>query len=271
MTIIESLILGIIEGITEFLPISSTGHLILTTKILDIPQSDFVKSFEIIIQLGAILAVVFLYRKKIWPFDFKLWSRVFVSFIPTAIIGFVLYKLIKSVLLGNAWITAASLIIGGMLLIYFEKRKRKKDEQLEAMDAEVDASELMAGITYKTAFIIGVFQSLAVIPGVSRSAATIIGGQLLGLGRKSIVEYSFLLAIPTMFAASGYDFLKNSSAFSGGNFTLLAIGFVTSFIVALLSVKFLLIYIKKNDFTYFGIYRIIIGILFIILLQMSII
>lgn len=263
MTIFESLILGVIEGVTEFLPISSTGHLILASKLFNIAQTDFVKSFEIIIQFGAILSVVWLYRRKIFPLDVRLWSKVFVSFVPTAVIGFILYKLIKAFLLGNVLVTALSLIIGGIILIVFERRNRKIFNTSQG--GEMD----MAEIPYKTAFIIGIFQAIAVIPGVSRSAATIIGGQLFGVTRIAIVEYSFLLAIPTMLAAAGYDLLKNSSGFSYDNLLVLTIGFVTSFFVALFSVKFLLRYIKKHDFTYFGIYRIIVGFIFLFLLQMS--
>ncbi len=259
MTILQSIILGIVEGITEFLPISSTGHLILAAKVLNIFESDFVKSFEIIIQLGAILAVVWLYRKKIWPFDLELWKRVIVSFIPTAIIGFILYKIIKGFLLGNVWVTAVALIVGGIVIILFEQYVSRASETFEAEHINTQ----MRTMSYKKAFFIGIFQSIAVIPGVSRSAATIIGGQSLSLSRQAIVEYSFILAIPTMLAASGYDLLKSGINFSGDQFTTLLIGFVVSFIVAIFAIKFLLRFIKTHNFIWFGIYRIIVGIIFL--------
>lgn len=266
MSFIHSIILGIVEGITEFLPISSTGHLIFASKILNILETDFIKSFLIIIQCGAILAVVWIYRKKIFPFDIDLWTRIITSFIPTAVIGFILYKLIKNYLLGSIWITAVALIIGGIILIIFEKWNEKRNPEAGEILSEGKAMFEMKHITYKQAFLIGLFQALAVIPGVSRSGATIVSGQALGMSRRSVVEYSFLLAIPTVLAASGYDFLKNAHSFVGNEMLVLAIGFVVSFVTALLVVKLLLRYIRTHNFVYFGIYRIIIGIIFLFFL-----
>lgn len=264
MTIVQSIILGIVEGVTEFLPISSTGHLILASEMLDIIQSEFVKSFQIIIQLGAILAVIWIYRKKIWPFDVELWKRVGASFIPTAIIGFILYKLIKGFLLGNVWITAVALIIGGIIIILFEQfGSRTPKVQRESSESGNLGVELPKDFTYKKAFFVGIFQSIAVIPGVSRSAATIIGGQALGLSRKAVVEYSFLLAIPTMLAATGYDLIKSGIHFSSSQFGIILVGFLISFITAIIAIKFLLHFIITHDFTWFGIYRIVIGIIFL--------
>lgn len=253
MTIVESIILGIIEGITEFLPVSSTGHLILAADLLRIPESSFLASFEIIIQLGAILAVVFLYWKTLIQIENI--KKLIVAFIPTGIIGLTVYKVIKQYLLGNEYVVVAALFVGGIVLIVFEL--------LHKEHAEVSGDpEGIRNVSYKQAFGIGLFQSLAVVPGVSRSAATIIGGLLLGLKRKTTVEFSFLLAVPTICAATGLDLLKNASSFSADQAGTLAVGFVVSFVVALFSIKFLLIYIQKHNFIPFGVYRILLALLF---------
>jgi len=253
MTIVESIILGIIEGITEFLPVSSTGHLILAADLLHISESSFVTSFEIIIQLGAILAVVFLYWKTLIQIENI--KKLIVAFIPTGIIGLTVYKMIKQYLLGNEYVVVAALFVGGIVLIIFELFHKESAGVSEAPDGIRDVS-------YKQALGIGLFQSLAVVPGVSRSAATIIGGLLLGLKRKTTVEFSFLLAVPTMCAATGLDLLKNASHFSRSEADVLAVGFIVSFIVALLSIKFLLVYIQKHNFIPFGIYRILLALIF---------
>lgn len=254
MDLFHAVILGIVEGVSEFLPISSTGHLILASKLMGIPSTEFVKSFEIAIQLGAILSVVMLYGKSLLV-DLKILQRVVVAFIPTAVIGLVLYKLIKKFLLGNSMVVVWSLLIGGILLIVFELLHKEKG----------DAKEDLAKIPLKTAFLIGVFQAIAVVPGVSRSAATIVGGLMLGLKRRTIVEFSFLLAIPTMAAAAGLDLLKSSHSFTGAEMSALGVGFIVSFIVALFSIKFLMHYIKNNNFIPFGIYRIIVAVVFLFL------
>ena len=259
MTIIHTIILGIVEGISEFLPISSTGHLILTSEILKIAQSDFTKSFEIIIQLGAIFSVIFLYWKKFW--NLELIKRLIVAFIPTGIIGLALYKIVKTYLIGNESVVLWSLFLGGIILIIFELYHRGEEEKNE----EILGDEITK-ITYKKSFIIGLFQSIAIIPGVSRSASTIVGGLWLGLKRTTIVEFSFLLAVPTMLAATGLDLVKNASSFSSSDFSSLAIGFVVSFVVALFAIKFFLKFIKTHDFIPFGVYRIIVAILFWILI-----
>lgn len=245
-TYIHALALGVVEGITEFLPISSTGHLILTSKLLGIENTDFLKSFEIIIQLGAILAVIVLYAKKVL-FDRVLIQKIIVAFLPTGILGFILYKLIKQFLLGNSTVVLWSLLVGGIGLIILEKMPKKQIVKTE--------------LSYKDAAIIGTIQALAVIPGVSRSAATIIGGMLLGYDRRQVVEFSFLLAIPTMIAASGYDIIKNVDVFTANTGPLLAIGFVTAFVVALVAIKWLLKYVQTKDFVNFGIYRIAVALL----------
>lgn len=256
MSIIHTIILGIVEGITEFLPISSTAHLILTARLLSLHQTEYIKSFEIVIQLGAILSVVLLYWKRL--LDIEVIKRLIIAFIPTGIVGLIFYKFAKQYLLGNTSVVLWALLLGGILIIFFELFYKEPQNQSLNPYSEKDIKE----ISYKQSLIIGLFQSIAIIPGVSRAAATIIGGLMLGLRRKTIVEFSFLLAAPTMLAATGLDLLKNYKEFSSSQFGYLAIGFVVSFIVALLSIKFLLRYIKNRDFKAFGVYRIVIAILF---------
>lgn len=252
MTIWHGLILGLIEGLTEFLPISSTAHLILASEWLRLPSSDFLKTFEISIQLGAILAVVILYWKKIWN-NWQLVGKVVAAFVPTAIIGFLLYDLVKGFLLESLATIAIALIAGGIAIIiletYYSRRDGKKEE---ADDGKIE-------ISYKQAVLIGLFQALAVVPGVSRAGATVIGGLGLGIKRRQIVEFSFLLAIPTMAAATGYDLLKTPLAFTNQEIAIWAAGFAMSFVTAILGVKFFLRFIQKNNFSAFGWYRIILG------------
>lgn len=250
MDIFHAVLLGLVEGITEFLPISSTGHLILAGELLRIPATDFQKSFDIIIQLGAIASVVVLYWKTL--FNMETVKKLIVAFIPTGIIGLALYGIVKTYLLGNHTVVLWSLFLGGIALIAFELWHKEPDT----------ATETITAISYKQAAIIGIFQSLAIIPGLSRSASTIVGGLLLGLKRTTIVEFSFLLAVPTMLAASGLDLVKNASSFETGQLGVLAVGFVTSFVVAILSIKFLLGFIQKHNFISFGIYRIAVALLF---------
>ncbi len=252
MDILQSLILGIIQGITEFLPISSTAHLIMAAKVMHIPQTDFVKSFEIIIQLGSILAVIVLYWRRFFA-DLESLKKIIVAFIPTAILGFTLYKVIKGYLIGNPYIIIWTLILGGLFLIIFELFHREKETAIDDIRQ----------IPYSLCIALGLFQSLAMFPGVSRSAATIMGGLLLNLKRKTIVEFSFLLAVPTMLAASAFDLLKCGSSFTSSQYGVLAVGFIASFMVAILSIQFLISFIKKHTFIPFGIYRIGIALLFL--------
>lgn len=254
MTIIQSFIMGIIEGLTEFLPISSTAHLIFTSALLKIPNSEFLKSFEISIQLGAILSIVILYWKRVWDNISIIW-KLAAAFIPTSIIGLIFYKLVKSFLMENNVVIAISLIIGGIIIILFENWYAKKNIKEEVEDKDLNA------ISYKQAVILGIVQALAIVPGVSRAGATIIGGLAQGIKRKTIVEFSFLLAIPTMLAATALDIYKNPTIFTGNQLTLWIIGFVTSFITAIIGVKFLIKYVQKNDFKAFGWYRIILGLI----------
>jgi len=259
MTILQSIILGIVEGLTEFLPISSTAHLILTGDLLRLPASDFFKTFNISIQLGAILAVVVLYWKKIWS-SWSLIGKILAAFIPTSIIGLLLYKITKNYLMDSLPLIAGALLIGGLILIIFEKRYAKKHQEIPFQKSEVK------NISYKQAGLIGVIQTLAMVPGVSRSAATILGGLSLGLDRKTIVEFSFLLAIPTMAAATGLDLIKSRETLmllNGQDILIWLIGFVFSFITALIGVKFLIKFIQKNNFVSFGWYRIVLGLIII--------
>lgn len=256
MTFLDAIILGVVEGITEFLPISSTGHLILTSKLLGLAGSDFLISFEIAIQLGAILAVVFLYWRKLLV-DRGLVARVLAAFVPTAVIGLALHGLVKTYLLGNAQVVLISLFVGGIVLILFEYWFAKK-AKLEVRIEHVDGSPI---ITYKQAVIVGLVQSLAIVPGVSRAAATVVGGLALGLPRKTIVEFSFLLAIPTMAAATGLDLLKTGASFSVQEWQFLAIGFIVSAVVALLAIKWLLRFVIHHSFAVFGWYRVLMAIL----------
>jgi undecaprenyl-diphosphatase len=254
MTYIHAVVLGIVEGFTEFLPISSTGHLILAADLFRINQAELLKSFEIIIQLGAILAVVVLYWRALWNIENI--KKLITGSIPTAIIGFGLYTIIKNNLLGSSAIVLWAMLLGGIILIIFEYYYRGPDV----------AEELPADITYRQAFIVGIFQSLAIIPGVSRSAATIIGGLGLGIPRRAIVQFSFMLAVPIMIGASGLDIYKNPEVFSKSAIPFLAVGFLCAFVVALFSIKFLLRFIRKNNFIPFGIYRIIAAIAFYFLI-----
>ena len=255
MTFFDSAILSVVEGVTEFLPISSTGHLILASDILKIGQSDFVKSFEIFIQLGAILAIVVMYFKRFVK-NFDVWKKVIVAFLPTAIIGFVLFKFIKTYLLGNLYVTLVALLIGGVLLIVLELIYKEKEHHVDKIE----------DISLRNAFLIGIFQSVSVIPGVSRSAAAIVSALFLGTKRKTAVEFSFLLAVPTLLAASALDLVKSNFSFTSNEWMLLLIGFIGSFITALIVVKLFLKFIQTHTFIPFGVYRIVLAVLFYLLL-----
>ncbi len=248
MNFIQTLIFSIVEGITEFLPISSTGHLILTSQVLSIRQTEFVKSFEIIIQLGAILAVVVIYFKKVvLSLDFKLWKNIIVSFIPSIIFGLLFYKAIKTYLIGNPIVVIISLLLGGITMIIFEKYYKPKGKELTNFDYVK----------------IGLFQILSMIPGVSRAFATIFGGMVVGMSREKATEFSFFLAIPTMAAASLLDLIKtDQSVWTNSNMQTLTIGFIGSFITAYIVVKWLIKFVQTNNFIIFGWYRIAVAIIF---------
>lgn len=255
MNFLEAIILGIVEGITEFLPISSTGHLILTAHLLRLAETDFVKTFQIVIQLGAILAVVALYWRRVILGDKGLIKKLLVALLPAVVVGVVAYPFIKDVLLGSQTVVLWALFLGGVLIYFFEKWHGDKQ-----------GSYTLETMTYKQALGIGLAQSVAVVPGVSRAAATIMGGLFAGLDRKSIVEFSFLLAIPTMAGATVLDLSQSAASISAQEYGVLGVGFVVSFVVAWLSVKWLLKYIQTHNFMAFGIYRIALAFLFWLLL-----
>lgn len=250
MNILQAIILSIVEGISEFLPISSTGHLILASHLLGLSETEFQKSFDIIIQSGAILAVVVLYFKKVWN-DRSSWGRITAAFIPTGIIGLIAYHAIKTNLLGNTNIVVATLLIGGILMLI-----------LEYWFAKHPATEPIKNLSYPKAAAIGLYQTLSMIPGFSRSTATIYGGMLVGISRVDAVEFSFLLAVPTMAAATGLDLLKVGTRFTSHEFLLLGVGFVGSFIVAAIAVKTFLTYVQHHSMKVFAWYRIALALLF---------
>lgn len=251
MEYFQAIILSMIEGITEFLPISSTGHLILASKILGISQTEFVKSFEIAIQLGAILAVVFLYFQTIIK-NLKIWERILVAFLPTGILGFLAYKFIKTYLLGNLNVVIFSLFLGGIAILILEEGISGKNNQIKSIE----------NLNFSRSAIIGGIQSVSVIPGVSRAMTTIFGGLSVGLTRKSATEFSFLLAIPTMLAATSLDLIKTSILFSGKEYFILLIGFVGAFVSALVTIRCLVNFVQKHSFRVFAIYRIVLAVIF---------
>jgi undecaprenyl-diphosphatase len=248
--LVKSFFLGVVEGITEFLPISSTGHLILLNQWVSFDK-HFTEFFDIFIQLGAILAVVLFFWKKIWPINIKVWLKIIIAVIPALVIGGLFGDFIRENLF-NFWIVALALIVGGLIIIYIE------DKNITYKYDSID------GLSWKHAFFIGLIQCLAMIPGTSRSAATIIGALLLGSSRSLAVEFSFFLAIPTLIAASGYSLLKHGLVISGEEILVLIVGFITSFFVALYVIKFLMKYIKNHNFNFFAYYRIILGILILL-------
>ena len=249
MTIFDSIILGIVEGFTEFLPISSTGHLIVVSDLLGIDQTSVTKAYEVIIQFAAILAVVFNYKDKFSPEHISLWIKLFVAFLPIGIVGFIFSHQIKE--LFSVHIVAIMFIIGGIVFLIVEKFFIKDESRL-IQDVE--------DVTMKQSLFIGIAQVFALIPGTSRAGSTIIGALLVGLSRKASAEFSFLLALPVMSAVTAYDLLKHYKEFSDANLVVLIVGFVVAFIVAYLTVKLFLKFLDRFTFVSFGIYRIIFGI-----------
>lgn len=278
LEIIKVIILGIIEGITEWLPISSTGHMILVEQFLKLNVSeDYWNMFLVVIQFGAILAVVFLYFGKLWPFQradrkergvyrvlnrkkFTMWLKILVSCVPAIIIGLPFDDWLDEHFY-NYPTVAVMLILYGVLFIVVEDRNRKRKPLITGID-EID---------WRSAFIIGLYQVLALIPGTSRSGATILGGIILGMDRKTASEYTFFLAIPVMLGASLLKLVKFGFAFSGFELLLLAIGMVTAFAVSLFAIRFLLKYIKDHDFKVFGWYRIVLGVIVLIYFAVNLI
>ena len=227
--------------------------MILASKILGITATEFTKSFEIIVQLGAIGAVLFLYVKKIIEKPKTIKPLLF-SFIPTAVVGLLLYKIIKQFLLGNPYVTVSALFLGGVILLFIEKIIKPQTENKE-----------IAELSPTRAVVIGLCQSLSVIPGVSRAAATIIGGMGVGMSKVEAVEYSFLLALPTMLAATGLDLLKTGFAFSSSEWMLILVGMAVSFITALITIRSFLSHIKHSSFAFFGMYRILVAVSYLYL------
>lgn len=254
MTLFEAVVIAIVEGITEFLPISSTGHMIITSSLLGIHTDPFTKTFEIAVQLGAILAVVVLYWRKF--FDFTRWQfyiKLIVAVIPALALGFLFSDEIDQ-LLESPLTVAITLLVGGVFLLFIDKIFSK-----HTIDREED-------ISFPRAFVIGIWQCLAMIPGVSRSAASIIGGMQQKLTRRLAAEFSFFLAVPTMMAATGYKLLKEYKNIHSEQVKLLVVGNVVAFIVAILAIKFFIGFLQKHGFRLFGIYRIIAGIVLLILI-----
>lgn len=252
MTYLQAFIIAIIEGLTEFLPVSSTGHMILADSLMKIQDREFAKTFEIVIQLGAILSVVIIYIKRFFV-GIDIYLKLLVAFLPTGIIGLLAYKTIKYYLF-NPFTVSISLIIGGIVLILLDKRTENK----KSLYANIE------DISYKGAFKIGLIQCLSMIPGVSRAAATIFGGVFSGFDRKQAAEFSFLLAVPTMLAASGYDLLKEKDNIHSEDIKMLLFGGVIAFIVAIFAIKAFISFLNKYGFKHFGYYRIVLGLLFII-------
>ena len=250
MTLIQAIIIAIVEGITEFLPISSTGHMIITQHLLGVESTDFVKAFTVNIQFGAIISVIALYWKRFFQtWDFYL--RLFVACLPL-IIAYVLDKQIDT-MLESVMVVAVALLLGGILLLFVDNWFDRPENENTKM-------------TYKKALTIGFFQIISVIPGVSRSAATIVGGMSQKLSRKSAAEFSFFLAVPTMFAASALKLVKNYHLISTDNINLLLVGNVVSFIVAIIAIKSFIAILTRYGFKWFGYYRIIVGLFLIIYL-----
>ncbi|MDO8269397.1 MAG: undecaprenyl-diphosphatase UppP [Candidatus Levybacteria bacterium] len=255
MELYHVFVLSTVEGVTEFLPISSTAHLILTSRILSIPNSEFLTTFEVAIQLGAILAVSVLYFKKIMG-HIDLLYKACIGFIPTGILGFLFFDYIKA-LFNSTFVPVLTLFLGGILIIiieiYFKKTNHKKE------------LKSLSNFTYKDALMVGLIQSVSMIPGVSRAAASIFGAMALKFDRQSAVEFSFLLAIPTMVAATGLDLVKTAPSFTPQQGLFLALGIILSFVTALVVIKWLIQYVQKNDFIGFGIYRIVLSIIYYLL------
>lgn len=256
MDIFQAVVLAIVEGITEYLPVSSTGHMIIASSIMGIASSGFVKMFTVAIQFGAILSVIVLYWKRfLQSLDF--YYKLIVAFIPAAVLGFLFNDFIDA-MLENIIVVAVSLLLGGIILLFVDNWFAKNEQESE-------------DINYKKALSIGFFQVLAMIPGVSRSAATIIGGLSQKLNRKNAAEFSFFLAVPTMFAATAYKMLKFyldggfSSPEASSNITVLIIGNIVAFIVAMIAIKSFISFLTKNGFKVFGWYRIIVGLVILVL------
>ncbi|MBL7931217.1 MAG: undecaprenyl-diphosphate phosphatase [Bacteroidia bacterium] len=251
MTYFQAFIIAVIEGLTEFLPVSSTGHMILADSLLKIRDEEFAKTFEIVIQLGAIMAVLFMYIKR-FLVGINIYAKLLVAFLPTGIIGLLAYKTIKHYLF-NPYTVSIALIVGGVVLIMLDKWSERKSSKYKNVE----------DISFGGAIKIGLIQCLSMIPGVSRAAATIFGGVFSGFDRKQAAEFSFLLAIPTMFAASGYDLLKEKDNIHSDDIKIMLFGGLVAFVVAIFAVKGFIAFLNRYGFKHFGWYRIVLGIAFL--------
>ena len=254
MDIFQAIIIGIIEGFTEFLPISSTGHMIVASRFLGIEENALIKAYEVIIQFAAIMAVMLIYKDKMSFKKVLLWQKLILAFLPLAIVGFIFKDHIKA--LFNVQTVAWMFIIGGIIFLVVEYFYKEKESHVS------DVEE----VSYMQALWIGIAQIFSLVPGTSRAGATIIGGLLTGLDRKTSMEFSFLLAIPVMAAVTGYDLLKHYQDFADANWGAFVIGFVTAFVVAYLTIKLFLAFIQKFTFVAFGIYRIIFGVILLMVI-----
>lgn len=249
MDIFQAIIIGIIEGFTEFLPISSTGHMIVASKFLGVSQDALTKAYEVIIQFAAILAVMLIYKDKVTLKKIDLWQKLFIAFLPLAVIGFIFKDYIKT--LFTVEVVASMFIVGGILFLLLEYFYEEKEWHISDVEK----------VSYKQALWVGIAQIFSLIPGTSRAGATIVGGLLVGLDRKASAEFSFLLAIPVMAAVSGYDLLKHYQDFADANWSAFLAGFITAFIVAYVTIKLFLAFIQRFTFVAFGVYRIIFGVI----------
>lgn len=254
MSEIQAIILAIVEGITEFLPISSTGHMIIASSIMGINELEITKIFTVNIQFGAILSVVVLYWKRFFT-SLEIYYKLFVAFIPAAVFGLLLSDIIDQ-LLENVVVVAVMLLLGGIVLIFVDRWFNNSNKEIDEL-------------SYPSAFKIGLFQCIAMIPGVSRSAATIIGGLYQKMNRKAAAEFSFLLAVPTMFAAASYKLLQGYQSIDAGDIQILLIGNAVAFLVAMVAIKFFIAYVTKYGFKVFGYYRIALGLVILILLALG--
>ncbi len=254
MDILQAIIIGIIEGFTEFLPISSTGHMIVASKFLGIEESALIKAYEVIIQFAAILAVMLIYRDKLSISKIELWKKLMVAFFPLAIVGYIFKDQIK--ILFSVQVVAIMFIIGGIIFLLVEKFYREEKSYITDVES----------VSYKQSLWVGFAQIFSLIPGTSRAGATIVGGLLTGMDRKTSAEFSFLLAIPVMAAVSGYDLLKHYQDFADANWGAFVIGFIVAFVVAYLTIKLFLVFLQRFTFVPFGIYRIVFGIILLVTL-----
>lgn len=252
MGIIDSIILGIVEGFTEFLPISSTGHLIVVSQFLNIDQNSVTKAYQVIIQFAAILAVVLNYKEKFSIKKIELWKKIILSFIPIGVVGFIFASQIKEMFVLQT--VAIMFIIGGIVFLVAEKYYNNHSNKIDNIE----------DVSYKQALLIGLAQISALIPGTSRAGSTILGAMFVGLTRRASAEFSFLLALPVMCATTAYDLLKHYDEFTNSNLLALVVGFVVSFIVAYITIKIFLKFLEKFTFVFFGIYRIIFGVILLL-------